>query len=99
MSLNSREHTQTLTDDNLLTIFRVAIFSRFLLAAISYLVVPSVIKAQTEISFLNTIDTLLLSIYLFLPIFRHWLGKYFLPIALLWATVIPLLITTYSLYL
>ncbi|MEM9954466.1 MAG: sensor histidine kinase [Chloroflexota bacterium] len=99
MSLNPTKQTRTLSDDNLLTIFRVAILSRFVLAGISYLVVPSVIKAQTEISLLNTIDTLLLSIYLFLPVFRHWLGKYFLSIALLWATVIPLLITTYSLYL
>lgn len=90
--------TQSLSDNNLLTIFRIAIFSRFVMAVIIYFFAPISFEWLSLGRLLTILDTLFLSIYLLSSPLQHWLKQRFLPIALLWATIIPLLITAYSMY-
>lgn len=93
------KQTFMLSDDNLLVIFRIAIFSRFVVAVITYLFAPFSFEWLPLVRLLTILETLFLTIYLLSNPLHRWLKQRILPIALVWATIIPLLITAYSMYL
>jgi signal transduction histidine kinase len=93
------DQTPILSDDNLFTIFRIAIFSRFVVAVIIYLFAPFSFEWLSFVRLLTILDALFLTVYLLSSPFHRWLKLRFLPIALVWATVIPQFITAYSMYL
>lgn len=99
MSFNREEQAQALSNNNLLTIFRIAIFGRLVVALSFFLFVPTVFEAQGLSRLLGILDALGLSIYLTATPLQNWLKQRYLQIALLWATVVPLIITTYTIYL
>ncbi|NJN19104.1 MAG: sensor histidine kinase [Oscillochloris sp.] len=88
-----------LSDDNLLAIFRIAVFSRLVVAINVYFLAPYSFEWLSLVRLLTILETLVLTIYLLSNPLHRWLKQRFLPIALLWATVIPLFITAYSMYL
>jgi len=94
----ARSETNTLSVDNLLTIFRIATISRFVIALIIYLVLYTTVGEQNLGRFLAVIDALLLAIYLSAHPLRRLLGDRYLPIALLWAAITPLLTSLYTMY-
>lgn len=93
------KQTLMLSDGNLLIIFRIAIFSRFVVAVIIYLFAPFSFEWLSLVRLLTILEALFLTIYLLSKPLHRWLKQRFLPIALVWASVIPLLITAYSMYL
>lgn len=95
----ARNETNTLSVDNLLTIFRIATFSRFVISAIIYLVLTSTVDAQSLGRLLAVVDALLLSIYLSAYPLRRVLGEHYMPFALIWAAIVPLLISSFTMYL
>lgn len=94
----ARSETNTLSVDNLLTIFRIATISRFVIALIIYLVLSTTVGEQNLGRFLAVMDALLLAIYLSAHPLRRLLGDRYLPIALLWAAITPLLTSLYTMY-
>lgn len=94
----ARSETNTLSVDNLLTGFRIATISRFVIALIIHLVLSTTVGEQNLGRLLAAIDALLLAIYLSVEPLRRHLGDRYLPIALLWAAITPLLTSTYTLY-
>jgi signal transduction histidine kinase len=93
------DQTPILSDDNLFAIFRIAIFSRFVVAVIIYFFAPFSFEWLQLVRLLTILDALILTVYLLSSPFHRWLKQRFLPIALVWATVIPLFISAYSMYL
>jgi signal transduction histidine kinase len=96
--VGARNETNTLSVDNLLTIFRIATISRFVIALIIYLGLSTTVGEQNLGRLLAVIDALLLAIYLSADPLRHLLGDRYLPIALLWAAITPLLTSLYTMY-
>ena len=94
----ARNETNTLSVDNLLTIFRIATISRFVIALILYLVLSTTVGEQNPGRLLAVMDALLLAIYLAADPLRRPLGDRYLPIALLWAAITPLLTSLYTMY-
>jgi signal transduction histidine kinase len=94
----ARNETNTLSVDNLLTIFRIASISRFVIALIFYLVLSTTVGKQNLGRLLAVMDALLLAIYLSADPLRRLLGGRYLPIALLWAAITPLLTSLYTMY-
>jgi signal transduction histidine kinase len=93
------QQPQTRQVDTLLTIFRYASIIRFVISVILWLVISSQTDEQRLGHILISFDALLLTIYLFAtPLYSILKGLY-LPIALVWATVIPLLSSTLTMYL
>ncbi len=97
--ITGRGEPNTLSVDNLLTIFRIAVISRFIISAIIYLVMTSTVDAQSLGRLLAVVDALLLSIYLSAYPLRRVLGEHYMPFALIWAAIIPLLISSFTIYL
>jgi signal transduction histidine kinase len=93
------EQIHIFSDNNLLAIFRIAILGRFVVAFILYSLAPYSFEWIPFVRLLSVLDTLFLTLYLVPSPLHHWLKQRFLPIALFWATVIPLFITAYSMYL
>ncbi len=91
--------TNTLSVNNLLTIFRVVTISQFIIAALIYAILPTTLDQQSLGRLLGMIDALLLAIYLSAGVLHRVLGERYLTIALLWASVVPLLISSYATYL
>jgi signal transduction histidine kinase len=94
----ARNEINTLSEDNLLTIFRIATISRFVIALIVYLVLSTTIGEQNPGRLLAVMDALLLAVYLSTDLLRRLLGDRYLPIALLWAAITPLLTSLYTMY-
>jgi len=94
----ARSETNPLSVDNLMTGFRIATISRFVIALIIHLVLSTTVGEQNLGRLLAAIDALLLAIYLSVEPLRRHLGDRYLPIALLWAAITPLLTSTYTLY-
>lgn len=94
----ARNETNTLSVDNLLTIFRIATISRFVIALIFYLVLSTTVGEQNLGRLLAVMDALLLAIYLSADPLRRLLGGRYLPIALLWAAITPVLTSFYTMY-
>lgn len=97
--ITGRGEPNTLSVDNLLTIFRITVISRFIISAIIYLVLTSTVDAQSLGRLLAVVDALLLSIYLSAYPLRRVLGEHYMPFALIWAAIIPLLISSFTMYL
>lgn len=97
--MSARNETTTLSVDNLLTIFRIATISRFVIALIFYLVLSTTVGQQNSGRLLAVFDALLLAVYLSVDPLRRLLGHRYLPIALIWSAVTPLLISSYTMYL
>lgn len=95
----ARSETNTLSVDNLLMIFRIATISRFVIALIFYLVLSTTVGEQNSGRLLAVFDAVLLVIYLSADPLRRLLGDRYVPIALLWAAITPLLISSYTMYL
>lgn len=95
----NRGGTDTLSDSTLLMIFRVATISRFVIALILYLVLSTTVGEPNLGRLLAILDALLLAIYLSADPLRRLLGDRYTPIALLWATITPLLTSSYTMYL
>jgi signal transduction histidine kinase len=85
--------------DTLLTIFRYASIIRFVISVILWLVISSQTDEQRLGHLLISIDALLLTIYLFAMSLHALLKEQYLTIALVWATVVPLLTSTLTMYL
>jgi signal transduction histidine kinase len=96
--VGARSETNTLSVDNLLTIFRIATISRFVIALIIYLVLSTTVGEQNLGRLLAVMDALLLAIYLSADPLRRLLGDRYLPVALLWAAITPLLTSLYTMY-
>lgn len=94
-----RNQSDTLSIDNLLTIFRIATISRFVIALILYLMLTTTVDEQSFGRLLTVIDALLLSIYLSAYPLRRVLGEHYMPIALIWAAITPLLISSFTMVL
>ena len=91
--------TDALTDGNLLAIFRIATFSRFVISVILFTVVPFMAESQNLGRLINALDALLLGVYLFAtPLQRLFKPRYML-LALVWASVIPLFISSLTIHL
>ncbi len=88
----------TLSADNLLTIFHIATISRFVMALIFYLVLTTTVGEQNPGRLLAIFDAVLLAIYLSVDPLRRLLGDRYMPIALTWAVITPLLISSYTMY-
>jgi signal transduction histidine kinase len=95
----AQDANDTLADGNLLTIFRIATISRFVMAVILYIVLLREIDEQNTGRFLFMLDALLLSIYLSTPLFRRLLRQHYMIVALVWASIVPLIITSYTIHL
>lgn len=93
------KQTLILSDDNLLVIFRIAVFGRLMVAITVYFLAPYSFEWLSLVRLLTILETLSLTIYLLSNPLHRWLKQHFLPIALLWATIIPLFITAYSMHL
>lgn len=91
--------SDTLSDHNLLNIFRIATISRFVIAAILYIILPRGVNEQSTGRVLSMLDALLLSIYLAMPLFRRLFGQHYITVALIWASITPLMISSYTIHL
>jgi signal transduction histidine kinase len=98
MMVGACNATNTLSVDNLLTIVRIATITRFVIALIFYLVLSTTVGEQNLGRLLAVVDALLLSIYLSANPLRRLLNHRYLPIALLWAAITPLLTSFYTMY-
>lgn len=94
-----RDQTNTLSVDNLLTIFRIVTISRFIVASIIYFILSSTLDDRNPGRLLAMLDALLLAIYLSVGVLHRLLGKRYLTIALLWGSILPLLISSLTIYL
>ena len=96
----SRAGIDALTDDNLLAIFRIATISRFVISAILFAVVPFVVvEAQSMGRLISALEALLLGVYLFATPLQRLFKSYYMLLALGWASVIPLLVSSLTIYL
>jgi signal transduction histidine kinase len=91
--------TNTLSMDNLLMIFRIATISRFVMALIFYLVFSITLDEPNPGRLLGVFEALVLVIYLSVDLLPRILSNRYMPIALLWAGLMPLLISNYTMYL
>lgn len=94
-----RSDTEVFSNNNLLTIFRIASFSRFVIFAVLFLVLPSRVGQQSWGRLLTVIDALLLTIFLSGGVFRRLFDRRYMLIALLWSSITPLLISSFTIYL
>lgn len=94
-----RDQTNTLSVDNLLTIFRIVTISRFIVALIIYFILSSTLDDRNPGRLLAMLEALLLTIYLSVGVLHRLLGERYLTIALLWGSVLPLLISSLTIYL
>jgi signal transduction histidine kinase len=90
--------TQIDTQDRLLTIFRALAAIRVLVAILFLLLPSDRTTALPAIRIVSVVEALMLLIYLSLPMLKTRLGKTYLPIAIGWATVMPLLLQHLTLY-
>ena len=88
-----------LSDDNLLAIFRIATFSRFVISAILFAVVPIVAEEPSLGRLVNALEALLLGVYLSLTPLQRLFKASYMPLALVWASVIPLFVSSLTIYL
>lgn len=96
LEAQQRQHLQ---DDTLLIIFRYAILIRFVISLILWLVITSQVEEQRLGNLLTFLDTSLLTLYLFAtPLHTLFKERYF-SIALVWATITPLLTSALTIYL
>jgi signal transduction histidine kinase len=93
------QQPQTRQVDTLLTIFRYASIIRLIISVILWLVISSQTEGQRLGHMLISFDALLLTIYLFATPLQPILKDRYLPIALVWATVVPLMSSTFTMYL
>jgi signal transduction histidine kinase len=87
-----------LLENRLLTIFQILAFIR-LLTAIVFLIMPR--PEATTLRWSQTViivEVSILWLYLAIPALKQVLGRFYLPIAIGWATVIPLLVQNLTLY-
>lgn len=91
--------TDALSDSNLLTVFRIATFSRFFISVILLGVVPLAIQEQSIGHIISAVEAWLLGVYLSVTPMRHLLKVYYMPLAIVWASVIPLLVSSLTIYL
>jgi len=91
--------TDALSDGNLLAIFRIATLSRFVISVILFTVVPFMAEAQNLGRLVNALDALLLCVYLFATPLQRLLKAHYMLVALVWASVIPLFISSLTIYL
>jgi signal transduction histidine kinase len=90
--------TKSSLENQLLTIFRALAVIR-LCIAIVFLILPRPEIANLRWSQSVTIvEVSLLLIYLAIPGLSKGLGRFYLPIAIVWATIIPLLVQNLTLY-
>jgi hypothetical protein len=94
-----RDQTNTLSVDNLLTIFRIVTISRFIVASIIYFILSSTLDDRNPVRLLAMLEALLLAIYLSVGVLHRLLGERYLTIALLWGSILPLLISSLTIYL
>ncbi|GAB4530390.1 MAG: hypothetical protein OHK0046_50940 [Anaerolineae bacterium] len=95
----NRGGTDALSDHNLLAIFRIATFSRFVVSVILFVLVPLALEEQSLGRLIASLEALLLGVYLSLtPLQRLFKASYML-MALVWASVIPLFVSSLSIYL
>ena len=95
----NRGGTDALTDGNLLAIFRIATFSRFVISVILFVVVPFAVEEQSLGRFMNALEALLLSVYLFATPLQRLFKTSYMPLALVWASVVPLFVSSLTIYL
>lgn len=93
------QQNQAAVNDNLLAIFRYAIIIRFVVSLILWFVIASQVDEQNPGHLLIIFDALLLTVYLFATPLHTILKKWYLSIALVWATIVPLLTHTLTMYL
>ncbi|MEO1289972.1 MAG: hypothetical protein AAFV93_19625 [Chloroflexota bacterium] len=91
--------TQSRLNDNLLVIFRYASIIRVVISVLLWLVISSQIEEQRLGHLLTIIDASLLTIYLFATPLQMLFKDNYLPIALSWATITPLLTSTVTMFL
>jgi len=95
----NRGGTDALTDGNLLAIFRIATFSRFVISAILFALVPFVAEAQSLGRLITALEALVLCVYLFATPLQRLFKSYYMLLALVWASVIPLFVSSLTIYL
>jgi signal transduction histidine kinase len=81
-----------------LRIFRALAAIRVLLALLFLLLPGDQLRTLPWMRVLTVLEALLLLVYLSLPALRVRLGRYYLPVAIGWATMIPLLVQSLTLY-
>ncbi|MCG8349990.1 MAG: sensor histidine kinase [Chloroflexales bacterium] len=97
MQSNISQSTDSL-ESRLLTIFRVLAMMRLVITCV-LMILSSMVLTGVALGHIATLIELnLLLIYLHVPYLRRRLGASYLPIALLWASIVPLLIQNVSLY-
>lgn len=93
------ETQQTPIDNTLLTIFRYASIVRIIISIVLWVVITTQTEEQRLGHVLSIVDAFLLTIYLFASPLQTLLKDRYLPIALVWATIVPLLTSTLTMYL
>lgn len=90
--------TKVSLENRLIAIFQVLAFIR-LFTAIVFLILPQpeIANLRWSQSFI-VVEVSLLLIYLAIPALRRGLGRLYLPTAIVWATIIPLLVQHLTLY-
>ncbi|GAB4530423.1 MAG: hypothetical protein OHK0046_51030 [Anaerolineae bacterium] len=94
-----RDQTNALSTDNLLTIFRIVTISRFIVALIIYFILSTTLDDRNPGRLLAMLEALLLTVYLSFGVLHRFLGERYLTIALVWGSVLPLLISSLTIYL
>jgi signal transduction histidine kinase len=97
-NISSQMDTKSSLENRLLMIFRALAVIR-LFIAIVFLILPRPNIANLGWSqSIVVVEVGLLLIYLVIPGLKNTLGRFYLPIAITWATIIPLLVQNLTLY-
>ncbi|MEL6404456.1 MAG: sensor histidine kinase [Chloroflexota bacterium] len=93
------QYPQTRIEDNLLVIFRYASVIRVIISVMLWLVITSQAEQQRLGNIVSIVDACLLMLYLSATPLQSSLKDRYLPIALVWATIMPLLTSTLTMVL
>lgn len=85
-------------DQTLLVIFRAFASIRLAVAILLFFLQGDLREEFSVARGMAIADALLLLIYLSVPILKHQLGRFYLPIGLLWSALMPILIQGFTIY-
>ncbi len=93
------QQIQSRINDNLLVIFCYASITRVVISLVLWLVISYQVEEQRLGNILPIVDASLLALYLLATPLQRVLKERFLLIALAWATIVPLLTSSFTMFL
>jgi signal transduction histidine kinase len=85
-------------EERLIRIFQAFVLVRLVAGLVFFFMPRSTLNDFNWTHPLGIMDVSVLFVYLFVPKLHHWLGKWYLAIAIVWATLMPLLVQNVTLY-